>query len=81
MTYPQARGLSYVSEDRLAPYIHDRHRSDHGVYACRWRCAVSAANRVIRWSTAGAVVGLADNEHEPARLHRDIDRVGARSLP
>jgi hypothetical protein len=35
----------FVSEARLAPYVHDRHRSDHGVYACRWWCAVSVADR------------------------------------
>jgi len=31
----------------------------HGVSAGRWWCAVSAADRVIRWSTALAVLGVA----------------------
>jgi hypothetical protein len=30
-----------------------------GVFAIRRWCAVSAADRIIRWSTAGAVVGVA----------------------
>ena len=38
---------------------HDQHRADQGVHACRWRCAVSVADRVIRWSTALAVAGVA----------------------
>jgi hypothetical protein len=29
-----------VSEDRHAPYVHDRHRPDHGVSACCWRRSV-----------------------------------------
>ena len=40
-----------------APYVHDR--PDHGVRACCWRCAVNDADRVIRWSTALAVLGVA----------------------
>jgi len=31
----------------------------HGVSAARRRCAVNAADRVIRWSTALAVLGVA----------------------
>ena len=46
-----------VSEDRLAPYVHDRHRPDHGVFACR--CPMSGGDRVIRWSAALAVLGVA----------------------
>jgi hypothetical protein len=49
----------FVSEARVAPYAHDRHRADNRVRAyCRW-CAVSGADRVIRWSTALAVLGVA----------------------
>ena len=36
-----------VSEERLAPYVHDRHRADHGVRDYCWRCAVTGADRVI----------------------------------
>jgi hypothetical protein len=35
---------------------------------------VRRPEQIIRWSTAGAVAG-GDDEHEPARLHRDTDRV------
>ena len=35
----------FVSEVRLAPYVHDRHRPDHGVCACCWR-TVSPAGRL-----------------------------------
>ena len=48
-----------VSEDRHAPYVHDRHRPDHRVFAGYWRCAMNGADRVIRWSTALAVLGVA----------------------
>ena len=48
-----------VSEDRHAPYVHDRHRPDGRVFACCWWCAMSGADRVIRWSTALAVLGVA----------------------
>ena len=48
-----------VSEVRHAPYVHDRHRADHGVRDYYWRCAMSGADRIIRWTTAGAVVGMA----------------------
>ena len=47
----------HVSEDRHAPYVHDQHRPDHGVHYSCWRCAMT--DRIIRWSTAGAVVGVA----------------------
>src|SRR5260370_42383289 len=48
-----------VSEVRVAPYVHDQHRLDHGVrYSC-WRCAMTGVDRILRWSTAGAVVGVA----------------------
>jgi hypothetical protein len=30
----------------------------HGVRPPRWWCAVTGADRVIRWTTAGAVVGV-----------------------
>jgi hypothetical protein len=48
-----------VSEDRVATYVHDRHRPEHRVFACCWRCAISGAERVIRWSMAVAVLGVA----------------------
>src|ERR1700722_18492928 len=48
-----------VSEARHAAYVHDQHRPDHGVCAHCWRFAVSGADRVIRWSTALAVLGVA----------------------
>jgi hypothetical protein len=48
-----------VSEDRHALYVHDRHRPAHGVSACCWRSAMSGGDRVIRWSTAFAVLGVA----------------------
>jgi hypothetical protein len=48
-----------VSEDRHAPYVHDRHRPDHRVFAGYWRWAMNGADRVIRWSTALAVLGVA----------------------
>jgi hypothetical protein len=46
-----------VSEVRHAPYVHDRYRSGHR--ACWWWCAMSGGDRVIRWSTALAVLGVA----------------------
>jgi Protein of unknown function (DUF2637) len=57
ITAGQAR--VYVSEARVAPYVHDQHQPDHGVCADCWRCAMSGADRVIRWSTAFAVLGVA----------------------
>jgi hypothetical protein len=48
-----------VSEARHAPYVHDQYRLDRGVFTCCWRCAMSAADRVIGWSTALAVLGAA----------------------
>lgn len=48
-----------VSEVRHAPYLHDRHHPDHAVFACCWRSAMSGGDRVIRWSTAFAVLGVA----------------------
>ena len=48
-----------VSEARHAPYVHDRHRPEHRVFACSWRCPMNGADRVIRWSTAFAVLGVA----------------------
>jgi hypothetical protein len=61
----ESRGLCpwglepHVSEARHVPYVHDQHRPDHGVrYRC-WRCAMTGADRVIRWMTAGAVVDVA----------------------
>lgn len=61
-------GLGFFSPDRHAPYVHDQHRPERGVrdYCC-WRCAMT--DRIIRWSTVGAVVGVAavarsrPNEH------------------
>ncbi len=47
-----------VSEDRVATYVHHRHRPDHGVHYSRWRCAMTGADRIIRSTTAGAVVGV-----------------------
>jgi hypothetical protein len=48
-----------VPEGGLATYVHRAHGPDHGVYAhCRWR-AMSGADRIIRWSTAFAVLGVA----------------------
>ena len=49
----------FVSEARVAPYVHCPHRPDHGVYAHLGRRAMNAAGRVIRWSTAVAVLGVA----------------------
>jgi len=51
--------VAYVSEDRHAPYVHDRHRRENRVFACCWRWAVNGGDRVIRWSTAVAVLGVA----------------------
>ena len=48
-----------MSEDRHAPYVHDRHRRENRVFACCWRWAVNGGDRVIRWSTAVAVLGVA----------------------
>jgi hypothetical protein len=31
----------FVFEDRHAPYVHDRHRADHGVRDYCWRCALT----------------------------------------
>ena len=52
-------GFLEVSEDRHAPYVHDRHLTDHGVFSCCCRCAMSRADRVIGWSTALAMLGVA----------------------
>ena len=55
-----------MSEARQAPYVHDQHRPEHGVFACCWRSAVSGADRIIRWSTAlgvAAVAAVASYEH------------------
>ena len=51
--------VAYVSEARHAPYVHDQHRADHGVHYSCWRFAMTGPGRIIRWSTAGAVVGVA----------------------
>jgi hypothetical protein len=48
-----------VSEDRVATYVHGTYRPDQGVYAQLWRCAANATDRVVRWSTAQAVLGVA----------------------
>jgi hypothetical protein len=52
-------GASSVSEARHAPYVHDQSRLDYRVRAYCWRCAMSGAGRVVRWSTALAVLGVA----------------------
>ena len=49
--------IACVSEVRLAPYVHDRHRADHGVRDYRWRCAMTGEDRVIGWFTADATAG------------------------
>jgi hypothetical protein len=41
----------HVSEVRVATYVHDRHRAHHGVRDYCWRCAMTGADRIIRWST------------------------------
>ena len=51
--------ISTVSEDRHAPYVHERHCPDQGVFAYCRRCAMSGGDRVIRWSTTFAVIGVA----------------------
>lgn len=56
----------------------------HGVSAGRWRCAVTAAGRVIRWSAALAVLGVAavaavvSYEHESSlvRAHAESGWTG-----
>jgi hypothetical protein len=68
---------NYCVRVRLAPYVHDRHRFDHGVRDYCWRCAMTGADRVIRWSTAGAVAdtaAVASCEHAYAlvRPHGEI---------
>jgi hypothetical protein len=50
--------IACVSEVRLAPYVHDRHRADHGVRDYRGRCAMTGEDRVIGWFTADTVVGI-----------------------
>ena len=34
-------------------------RNCHDQVFCRWRCLVMAADRMIRWTTAVAVIGVA----------------------
>src|SRR6185312_1348021 len=48
-----------VSEVRHAPYVHEGHRPDDGFCAQCWRCGMSGDDRVTRWSTAVAVLGVA----------------------
>ena len=48
-----------MSEDRLAPYVHDRHRADHGVRDYCWRCAVTGADWVFSGLRRGAMIGMA----------------------
>jgi len=48
-----------LSEEGVAPYLHDRHRADDRVHTCCWRCAMSGADPIIRWSTAFTVLGVA----------------------
>lgn len=35
----------FVSEDRLAPYLHGRHRAEHGVHYCGWRREMTGTDR------------------------------------
>jgi len=42
-----------VSEERVAPYVHDRHRPDHGVCSASSWCVVTTADGVIRTPWAG----------------------------
>jgi hypothetical protein len=55
-----------VSEDRHAPYVHDRHRADHEVRDYCWRCAMTGGHT---WSSGGlprtvvAVWRVAPYEH------------------
>lgn len=51
--------LVWCARNRHALYLHDRRCPDRGVFACYCRCAMSGADRVIRRSTAGAVLGIA----------------------
>jgi hypothetical protein len=45
----------WVSEARHAPYVHDRHRVDHGVrYSCGWRAVRGSAMRVLLRASAEA---------------------------
>ena len=53
--------VACVSEDRLAPYVHDRHRADHGVYARCWRCAMNSAD-----GSSGGLPRLVSLPHDPA---------------
>jgi hypothetical protein len=46
-------GISTVSEVRRAPYVHDRHRPDHGVRSASSWCVVTTADGVIRTTTMG----------------------------
>jgi hypothetical protein len=70
---------------RHAPYVHDRHRLDHRVYAHCWRCAMSKADRIVRWSTALAVLGVAAiaavASYEHACPHASPATQGSESSP
>jgi Protein of unknown function (DUF2637) len=54
---PQHRYLESVRGARATNWAWWRNCSDQ--VFCRWRCPVTAADRVIRWTTAVAVIGVA----------------------
>jgi hypothetical protein len=76
-----------VSEVRHATYVHDQHRPHHRVFAYRWGTAMSGADRVIRWSTAGAVLGVAavavvaSYEHAYDLVQRTVSLAGRHMVP
>jgi hypothetical protein len=70
----------FVSEDRHAPYVHDRHRPYHGVRSASSRRVVTTADGVIRTMTTGGDADdgwrAVDARRPPMRsLSRDRSRL------
>jgi hypothetical protein len=71
--------MDQVSEVRGAAYVHDRYRAEHGVFACLRR-AMSGTDRIIRWTTAIAVLAVAavtavasyEHAHDLDRAHGEL---------
>ena len=57
--WAELKSASGPSSGRLRAVSLGRRHADCGVLACCWRCAVNGGDRVIRWSTALAVLWVA----------------------
>jgi hypothetical protein len=65
-------GLVMLASAGAFPYL-------DGVFRCCWRCAMSGGDRIIRWSTALAVLGVAavaavaayEHAYDLVRAHRE----------